>query len=83
MTVGELKEILNDVPDEMTIEEFDELEFMFSTDGFTYFSPCGCETGVLVLTDDEENEEIIFAALPHDIDNLEIDFTETSIIHPN
>ena len=83
MTVGQLKEMLNDIPEDFTIEEFDELEFMFSTDGFTYFSPCDCETGVLVLTDDEDNEEIIFAALPHDVDNLEIDFTETSIIHPN
>ena len=83
MTVAELKEILNDIPEGFTEEEFDELEFMFSTDGFTYFSPCLRETGVMVLTDEEENEEIIFAALPHDVDNIEINFTETSIIHPN
>jgi hypothetical protein len=84
MTIGELKEILSEVPDNMSVEEFDELEFMFTTDGYTYFSPHFEYTGVVDFVDDEDDEEtVIFAASPHEDDMLYADIDSNLIFSPN
>jgi len=54
MTVGELKELLKDAPDDM--------EVLIPADclnGFTgqSFSPCTCDTGVSELGIDEDSDE--------------------------
>lgn len=43
MNVKELREMLNDIPEGMTQEEFDNLEVNYSVDGFNFESPCECE----------------------------------------
>jgi hypothetical protein len=82
MTIGELKELLNEIPDDMTELEFNELEFMFSVDGSVYFSPCECETGVMVLEEEDGNEVVIFAVAPHG-EEFEMGFDEMFDINPN
>lgn len=84
MNVKELREMLNDVPEGMTQEQFDNLEVNYSVDGFNFESPCSCESGVVSFegTCNEEGEPIesdgkpdlinLFILMPHGIsDDLE------------
>ena len=87
MTVGEFKELLNEVPEGMTMEEFDELDFMFTSDGYNYYSPHIEYTGVVDFIDDEDDEDdeetVIFAASPHEDDMLYADIDTNLIFSPN
>lgn len=47
MNVKELREMLNDIREGMTQEEFDNLEVNYSVDGFNFESPCECESGIV------------------------------------
>jgi hypothetical protein len=79
MNVKELRELLSDVPEEMTQEQFDELDVNYSVDGFNFESPCGCESGlvsfegtctqdgVLIPSDGAPETITMFILMPHGI----------------
>ena len=79
MNVKELRELLNEVPEGLTQQEFDETEVNYTVDGFNFESPCKCETGIIEfegtcnecgepLDDDGNPDKIrIFALMPHGI----------------
>ncbi len=50
MQVKELREFLNVVPENMTQEEFDELEVVFPIDE-RFVSPCEQESGIIEFTE--------------------------------
>lgn len=54
MTVAQLKELLQDIPKDMTIEEFNELEVMFSNDG--NFEPPDINSSGIVHFEPEEDD---------------------------
>ena len=74
MTIGELKEFLSEVPEGLTLEEFDDLDFMFSEDGFLFSTPCLCQSGLVEIEEEDGTECILFAVMPHDVDECDIDF---------
>jgi hypothetical protein len=82
MNVRELRELLNEIPEGFTKDEFDELEVQFSVDGFNFETPCDCECGVIEfegledesgdILDEYGNPEtlIMFALMPHNISEI-------------
>ncbi len=79
MNVKELRELLSEVPEGFTQEEFDEMEVNYSVDGFNFETPCECESGViefqgtcnecgeLVDSDGHADTIRLFALMPHGI----------------
>lgn len=77
MLVKDLKKMLNDVPNGMTLEQFDELPFCFSVNGLEFETACKKESGVITFIDDcnedgtpkaERGEDInVFALMPHNL----------------
>lgn len=77
MNVRELRELLNEVPEGFTQEEFDETEVLSLTWNGEFESPCECQSGIIEIsgTCDEFGNPIeddgfpdtfkAFALLPH------------------
>ena len=76
ITVGELKEILNEIPEGMSMEDFDKIPVLVYDEFGELVDACECETGInLVDVLGTDEQEIVFSVLPHDydIDQEEID----------
>jgi hypothetical protein len=84
MNVKETRELLSKLPEGLTQEQFDELELVFTVDGFNFQTPCEGESGHIsfqgiCLKDGEtipdtppENLSTInvFALMPHNITQI-------------
>lgn len=79
MNVKELRELLSEVPEGFTQQEFDELQVSYSVDGMNFESPCPCETGIVtfggicneegdeILSDEQPENISMFILMPHGI----------------
>lgn len=64
MNVKELRELLSELPEGFTQEEFDEIDVVSFTEDGEFETPCECQSGIIEVRALNETFHA-FALLPH------------------